>query len=97
MAEIMQAKGGRGERRKLKRVIVEKAKGGGHIVEHHYEQSSGPMYHEPEKVAFSAGQGKEMLAHVGSKMGVKSEESTEDPKGPAMAAAPDSDSEEAEA
>lgn len=73
MAEIKEARGVRGPRKKLKHMLVMKGKGGGHIVEHHYEQAAGE-YHEHESKPFGEGQGEEMLAHVGKHMGVKSEQ-----------------------
>jgi hypothetical protein len=49
----------------LGHLLIRKAEGGGHIVEHHFTS----MEHEPESHVFAAGEGKQMMAHVGEHMG----------------------------
>lgn len=70
MAYVQAKSEGKRSRRKMAHLQVSKADGG-HVVEHHFESGMGE-YHKPEMKIFSDGH--EMLAHVGSKMGVGSEE-----------------------
>jgi hypothetical protein len=47
----------------VRRISIESARNGGHIVEHHFNNSDGP-YREPEQHVFSKGDHEKMLAHV---------------------------------
>lgn len=45
---------------KLAHIRIEPADGGGHVVEHHFEN----YVHEPKRYVFGAGEGQELLDHI---------------------------------
>lgn len=69
--------------RKLDHLRIHKGEGGGHIVEHHY-QDDGMVFHKPAQHVFGEDEGPEMLQHVAKHMGVSgpSKESPEEPESP---------------
>lgn len=72
MAEMVKAEVERAapkERKKLDHIRVKKAKGGGHMVEHHFA-SQRNSYSEPEPHVFGKDEGDKLLAHVGKVMGI---------------------------
>lgn len=59
--------------KKLDRLEVKPAKNGGHVVEHHFDNSgSGVFYHRPDVHAF--GSGPEVIHHLMDHLGVKKNE-----------------------
>jgi hypothetical protein len=65
--------------RKLDHLRIHKGEGGGHVVEHHF-QEDGLMYHKPASHVFGADEGPEMLQHVAKHMGVTNPEQEEEGK-----------------
>ena len=55
-------------RRSIRRVSVERAANGGHVVEHHFAQGGG-KYHEPEQHVFGPGEHKKVAAHLAKALG----------------------------
>lgn len=67
--------------KRLSRMEIEPAKGGGAIVTHRYERSGGdgyPSYAPDEKHVFGPGDGKKMIAHVAKHAGIKQDGESED-------------------
>jgi hypothetical protein len=55
----------------LSHLQVSQAENGGHIVEHHFDNSGpGEGYHEAEQHVFGKGEGGKVLAHIGKHMGI---------------------------
>lgn len=60
--------------KKISHIQIKKAKNGGHIVTHHYENDGGGMvmgpYRSPEDHSFGSDEGHKLITHVGKVMGV---------------------------
>jgi hypothetical protein len=59
-------------KKELRRLSIEHAENGGHIVEHQFHQSEG-MYHDAETHVFGKDEGSKALAHIAEHMGMKGE------------------------
>lgn len=55
--------------KEVKSLHLSRSANGGHIVEHHFDNSGPGAYKEPESHTFGKSEGKKMLAHVGKMMG----------------------------
>src|SRR5690348_13359890 len=67
--------------KRLVRIEIEPAKGGGSVVTHRYERKGGdgyPSYEPEEKHVFGAGEGAKMLAHVARHAGIRQDGESED-------------------
>ena len=75
-------------KKEMRRMEIEPAEGGGHLVTHHYkdmqrESKHGMMssYVEPERHVFGEDEGHEMLAHVANHLEIPEMEGDEDEPG----------------
>lgn len=78
--EIREAKGAQGTaKKKLDHIRVRKAKNGGHMVEHHYQNQGMGPYQEPDVYAF--GEGPEVVAHLNKHLGISENRAASKMKG----------------
>lgn len=56
-------------RRHVKRVSIERAANGGHVIEHHFSGGNG-VYHEPQQHVFGPGDHEKAMEHVRKHMGI---------------------------
>lgn len=74
----------RGAKKKIDHLRIHRADNGGHLIEHHFESSSGP-YQEPEQHVFAKDEGEKLMAHVAHHMGVEPSESAKEEAGESAA------------
>lgn len=76
------------KKKMMRRMEIEPAENGGHMVTHHYKESphhSSKMgmsmaYQEPEKHVFGPEEGHEMLAHIANHLSIPEGKKIEEPE-----------------
>jgi hypothetical protein len=73
-------------KKKLDHIRVRQAKNGGHMVEHHYNNSGMGPYQEPDVYAF--GEGPEVVAHLNKHLGISENKQVSKMKGAGYTSTP---------
>lgn len=63
--------------KELRSIEVEKATGGGHVVTHRFKQDNSGHYHDSEDHVFGTTEGKHLIEHLSSHLGIKGSKEAE--------------------
>lgn len=69
-AESLSVKAPKAGKKVLQSISIERAKNGGHILEHRFS-NDGPGYRSPESHVFGADEGNKLIAHLSKHLGIQ--------------------------